>query len=559
MTRAAIYARFSSKELQSERSIDDQLALCRTKAAREGWQVVAEFHDHGKSAASMIGRDAVAEMMAQAKAGAFDILIVESLDRLSRDQEDTAHIFKRLTFAGIQLVAVHEGRADSIQVGIRGIVSALFLSDLAHKVRRGAAGNVRAGKHAGGMAYGYRPVPGKPGEWAKEPAEAAIVLRLFEECAEGHANLAVVKRLNAEGIAPPRGRYWRANALIGSRTRGNGILRNAIYGGELVWNKVRMVKHPDTGKRLSRVNPESEWLRAAAPHLAIVPRELFDRVQIAIGARSFSAPVRRRMPKSLLSGLLRCEACGGGMSSKGKDRGGNRVICTAFHNGGACTNHRTFYLHHIERLVLSGLREHLADPRAIEHFLKTYTAERKRLAAGADKARAVLESRLGEVTRKLERAVDEMLESHEPSHLFRPRLRELETQQIALRTELEAAKAPANVVALHPAAVQHYLAVVENLAEAIKARAPEGDMALAVRELVESVTVKRTDKGAPLQLRVNGKLAALLGAPMFPEGSMSGVLVVARARYSANPRQNIPIFPIECIDRIARRAAPVAG
>ena len=67
-------------------------------------------------------------------------LLLKSLDRLSRDQEDMASIYKKLTFGGIDIITVHEGRADQIQVGVRGIVSAFYLTDLAHKVRRGAAG-----------------------------------------------------------------------------------------------------------------------------------------------------------------------------------------------------------------------------------------------------------------------------------------------------------------------------------------------------------------------------------------------------------------------------------
>lgn len=548
MTRAAIYARFSSEDLQKVSSIDDQLVLCRTKAAREGWQVVAEFTDHGKSAASMIGRNGVIDLMVQAKARAFDVVLVESLDRISRDQEDTAHIFKRLTFAGIDLVAVHEGRTDAIQVGLRGIVSALFLTDLAHKVRRGAAGNIRAGRHAGGMAYGYRPTPGRPGEWTVEPAEAAIIRRIFAAFTAGELTMAIAQRLNAEGIIPPRGRTWRSNALIGSRERNNGILRNPVYAGELVWNRVRMIKHPDTGKRLSRVNPASEWLRAEAPQLSIVSKELFAQAQAKLEARSFQPAARQRAPKSLLSGLLRCEACGGGMSIKGRDRGGCRIQCSAFHDG-ACDNHRTFYLHHIERLVLDGLQKHLADPRAIAHFLKTYGAERRRLAAQADSRRATLERRQGEAARKLKRMVDAMLDSHAPVATFRDGIRDLETEKSAIETELEMLKAPANVVALHPAAVAHYLAAVKDLAAAVAVRASDSLIMTGVRDLIESVIVKRTPAGQPLQVRIHGRLASLLGAPVFPEGSLSGVSVVAGARYSATPRHQVPAFPIDCIDR----------
>jgi hypothetical protein len=147
MKRAAIYARYST-DLQSERSIEDQFVICREKAKREQWKVVAEFQDRAKSGASMHGRESIIKLMEAAKAGSFDLMVVESLDRLSRDQEVMAAI------------SVHEGRADKMRVGVRGIV----FSDLAQKVRRGAAGNIREGKHAGGRAYGYRTTPGKPGE-----------------------------------------------------------------------------------------------------------------------------------------------------------------------------------------------------------------------------------------------------------------------------------------------------------------------------------------------------------------------------------------------------------
>jgi site-specific DNA recombinase len=50
--RAAIYARFSS-DLQRDRSIDDQVALCREYAARNGYEVVAIFEDRALTGASI--------------------------------------------------------------------------------------------------------------------------------------------------------------------------------------------------------------------------------------------------------------------------------------------------------------------------------------------------------------------------------------------------------------------------------------------------------------------------------------------------------------------------
>ena len=53
--RAALYARFSS-DLQKDRSIDDQLALCRVHAQRESLKVVATFADRAKSGATLFDR-----------------------------------------------------------------------------------------------------------------------------------------------------------------------------------------------------------------------------------------------------------------------------------------------------------------------------------------------------------------------------------------------------------------------------------------------------------------------------------------------------------------------
>jgi site-specific DNA recombinase len=76
---------------------------------------------------------------------------------------------------------------------------------------------------------------------------------------------------------------------------------------------------------------------------------------------------------------------------------------------------------------------------------------------------------------------------------------------------------PIHVVALHPAAQEHYLAVVNDLAKAVNARAPGTEMSEALRELVESVVVHRTEPGEPIRLKVNGRLAALIGAPAFSD------------------------------------------
>ena len=46
------------------------------------------------------------------------------LDRFSRDQEDTAGLFKRLTFAGVNIVTLADGDITHLHIGFKGTMNA---------------------------------------------------------------------------------------------------------------------------------------------------------------------------------------------------------------------------------------------------------------------------------------------------------------------------------------------------------------------------------------------------------------------------------------------------
>ena len=174
MRKAAIYARFST-DLQNVRSIEDQVALCRLYAERERLDADRVYEDRARSGGSIIGRDGLSALLDDARNGLFQVLIVEALDRLSRDMEDLAGLHKRLTFLDIEIRAVHEGQVNTALVGLRGLIGQLYREDNSHKVRRGLAGCIREGRSAGGLAYGYRAVAGEPGKYAVLEEEASFV------------------------------------------------------------------------------------------------------------------------------------------------------------------------------------------------------------------------------------------------------------------------------------------------------------------------------------------------------------------------------------------------
>src|SRR6267143_2244175 len=151
--RAVIYARYST-DLQREASIEDQVRVCRQRIKRESWKLGATYSDAASSGASRL-RPGYQKLLEDARAGAFDVVVAEALDRLSRDQEDVAALYKRLCFAGIKMVTLAEGEISELHVGLKGTMNALFLKDLAAKTHRGLEGRVREGRSGGGLSYGY--------------------------------------------------------------------------------------------------------------------------------------------------------------------------------------------------------------------------------------------------------------------------------------------------------------------------------------------------------------------------------------------------------------------
>src|SRR5262249_28085320 len=161
-------------------------------------------------------------------------------------------------------------------------MNALFLKDLAQKVRRGLEGRVREGRSGGGLCFGYdvvreRDPRGEPthGGRSINDAEAAIVRRIFAAFVNGQSPRAIALALNAERIPGPRGTPWGPSTIYGNWRRGTGIVNNELYIGRLVWNRQSFVKDPSSGKRQARSNPPSEWIVRDIPELRIVDDDLW--------------------------------------------------------------------------------------------------------------------------------------------------------------------------------------------------------------------------------------------------------------------------------------------
>lgn len=502
---AVIYARYSS-DLQNDRSIEDQVALCRKFAAAQGLAVSEVYEDRALSGTSFDARLGLMRLIRDARAKAFRVVIVESSDRLSRHPGDIHHIRDTLSFAGVIILQVSGGELTVMGAAVSGLVSSLMLQGLADKVRRGHAGTIARGRHAGGRAYGYRPVKGDPGLLEIMDDEADVIRGIYRDFLAGVSPRGIAGELNRKNVPAPRGPKWNASTINGSFARGSGILGNELYAGTIVWNKVTMLKNPETRRRVSRVNPAEAWQRSIVPALAIVEQGLFNAVQMKRKHRPHGS--QARAPSTLLSGLLRCHACGGSLVIKDRYKGSARVHCATHRESATCGEGKAYQLPRIEAAVMEGLREHLNDPELLADYVRKYNETRRTLNVALVQTRDSTARRLHQATAELDRIVLHLSKDIVKVESVAGRIKELEAEKDLLKAELASA-APPDVITLHPGAIGRYR---EHL-EAIAAGAGTEKARNAIREIVAYVKVWPT-----YEVEFAGRLAAMTGAPAFPHG-----------------------------------------
>ena len=508
--KAALYARYSSDN-QRDASIEDQLRICRARAEREGWTIIDSYTDRAISGASLL-RPGVQELISDALKSRFDVILAESLDRLSRDQEDIAGLYKRMRFAGVSIVTLSEGEVSELHIGLKGTMGALFLKDLADKTRRGLRGRVEKGRSGGGLCYGYDVIrtadPDDRGEREINPAEANVVRRIFRDYLSGQSSRTIAMTLNREGISGPQGKGWGPSTIHGNPKRGTGVLNNELYIGRLVWNRLRYMKDPDTGKRVSRPNPESEWVVQQVPDLRIVDQDLWDAVKKRQNSLSFdttptgSNPMNdRRRPKHLFAGLIKCGCCGGVYSLISKDLLG----CAASRNKGTCDNRLNIRRDALEASILNGLRKHLMSPELFNEFCAEFTREvnRLRIERGADLAG--WKSELEKVDRELDKMVDAILQGFPPAKL-KDKAEKLEARKAELTELLDNADEPPPL--LHPNMAQMYQDRISKLCENLQSEKDRGAAVDVLRSLVDEISL--VPENGELSIVLRGDLGAIL-------------------------------------------------
>lgn len=339
--RAAVYARYSS-ENQREQSIEDQIRVCRGFAARDGITVLENhiYFDEAQSG-SVRSRPGLEALKKAAEDKQFDAVLVDDSSRLSRDNQHFNTLLCLFQYWGVSLISVSDGldmREEHAKVAyqFRGIINELYLTDLKKKTHRGQTGQVLRGFSVGSRGYGYSSVPEGESKLDKKgrlravgfklvviPEEARVVQRIYRDFIAGHAVTKIAKALNEERVATKV--RLKGGWTLSTVAR---ILKNEKYVGRFIWNKTTTVKDPLSGKMKQVERPPEEWIVQERPDIRIISDEDWSAAQARWreiesvfprrkGKKGFEGKRKSYVeshPTHLLSGALKCGACGGAIA-----------------------------------------------------------------------------------------------------------------------------------------------------------------------------------------------------------------------------------------------------
>jgi site-specific DNA recombinase len=534
--KTAIYARYSTS-LQRAESIEDQFRVCERIADRNGFTVVARYSDAAISGGTALKRPQYQQLLADARAGRFQVIIAEDTSRLWRNLAEQSPRLAEFADLGIAVVT-HDldtrQESSAILGAVTGAMSEGYRREIARRTRRGLEGLARAKRPTGGRAYGYvAAADADSGDREVDEAQAKIVRRIFQDYADGLSAVAICAALNRERVPSPgsswgrnvrRSNGWVVSAIAGDRKRGIGILNNELYCGRVIWNRFRWVRSAaDSSKRKCLPNPRKDWIEHQDERLRIVPQSLWDRVkqrqadlEQSIGLRIAAGIAKGKAgprPRHLLSGLLRCGSCGANFVVSGRDT----YACSAHVHGRDCDNTVRLKRAVVEPLLITGVRETLTQPevlaqarRAVDAALKRIKNDQRSSSGQIDKLRAEIANLTDAIAAGALRG----------SRAIAERLAAAEAELDRIETEASEPIATAAVLTHTHQTEAKLKSAANDLLATVKKKDPERGRA-AIHALVGNITVCST----PTEVRFESESGAVEKALLSVAGAKHTILV----------------------------------
>jgi site-specific DNA recombinase len=283
-------------------SLSTQKSQLLAYAEAHGWTVANIFTDAGLSAKNT-KRPAFQEMMKWAKDGRLDVILVSKLDRISRNMMDLLNLISDLKDWHVDFVSASQSFDTSTPMGMLilnmlGSFAQFEREMTGERVRENMRERAKKGAWSGVVPFGYRLNP-ETKLLNIEPLEAETVRAIYAEFLKHRTIRKTIHTINAERKFKRDGKPWAMTSI-------KRLLSSPTYTGTTAYGKRRV--------RGSRYVPQDrdEWVVVKDACEPIIEKRVFDEVQESL-ARNGHGRSWSEMSPHLLSGMVRCGICGGGM------------------------------------------------------------------------------------------------------------------------------------------------------------------------------------------------------------------------------------------------------
>ena len=316
--KVCAYVRVSTDSMEQEDSLDNQAAYFRDFIqSNPEWEFAGIYSDQGISGFKE-SRPEFQRMIADAKGGKIDLIVVKSVSRFARNTETVLKFSRELKSIG---VGIFFQLQNINTLSGAGELMLTILAAFAQAESEGASDNAKltykrkftAGIPASGLERTFGYTADEYGVIHIVREEAETVRLVFDLAHRGVWPSKIKKYLNKNGITGCSGGSWDDTGVF-------RVLRNPAYKGDLVLQKTYLddnrIRHKNRGQA-------DQWY-ISDDHPAIVSPEIWDEVQEILQQRSEwlmrehckpSAP-RNSHKRYPLSGMLYCPLCGAKLMHK---------------------------------------------------------------------------------------------------------------------------------------------------------------------------------------------------------------------------------------------------
>lgn len=455
---ALISARYSTDN-QNPDSIEVQVAKCLEWCHQNNIPVLGIYADEATSGMKDT-RTQYEVMMQQLRLGIADTVVIYDQSRMFRKMTAWFAFRDELTAMGVNVVSVTQpmiGKdlrdpTNFLTEGSMALFNQIWALQSRQKTMEKMRFMARNGQHTGGKpALGYVVKDGRL-EICEE--EAAIVRRIFREYADGKSYQQIITGLNRDGLKTKRGNAFGSNSL-------HDLLHNEKYIGVLVYGQS---PYREDGTRNTHSKDPTNAIRIEDALPAIIDRELFDIVQKRMAQNKRQQGGRPSTKREYpLKGRVFCADCKSAMTISTSHQKYNYYRCTGKKRLHNC-DMQPIGAEYLEQLVAESVRLIFGSPSDASGLIRILRDQAERIQSGSIARLQMLLQKEREITRKLDNAVDAVLNGLS-SPAIQMKIKELEQEKAIVQRDLKQLKQAVDASTIPEQRLREILATIISSAD----------------------------------------------------------------------------------------------